>query len=138
MYSNERYVMVAARIFVAVIFMMNALDIIGQSLAAHEMAMYGAPAALIPLLIMAARALQLIAGLGLILGIYPRVSAVALLLFLIPATLMAHDFWQAVGTPLYQVQLINFFKNVCMAGGLIFILATKNQPVLLPRPTPAG
>jgi putative oxidoreductase len=138
MVSNERYVMVAARVFVAVIFMMNALDIIGQSLAAHEMAAYGAPASLIPLLIMAARALQLIAGLGLILGIYPRVSAVALLLFLIPATLMAHDFWQAIGTPLYQVQLINFFKNVCMAGGLIFILATKNQPVLLPRPTPAG
>jgi putative oxidoreductase len=138
MNSNERYVMVAARVFVAVIFMMNALDIIGQSLAAHEMAAYGAPAALIPMLIMAARALQLVAGLGLILGIYPRVSAVALLLFLIPATLMAHDFWHAVGTPLYQVQLINFFKNVCMAGGLIFILATKNQPVLLPRPTAAG
>jgi putative oxidoreductase len=97
-----------------------------------------APAGLIPLLIMAARALQLIAGLGLILGVYPRISAVALLLFLIPATLMAHDIWQAIGTPLYQVQLINFFKNVCMAGGLVFILATKNQPVLLPRPTPAG
>jgi putative oxidoreductase len=138
MYSNERYVMVAARVFVAVIFMMNALDIIGQTLAPHEMAAYGAPAGLIPLLILAARALQLIAGLGLILGIYPRISAVALLLFLIPATLMAHDFWQAIGTPLYQVQLINFFKNLSMAGGLIFILATRNQPVLLPRPTPAG
>jgi putative oxidoreductase len=138
MYSNERYVMVAARVFVAVIFMMNALDIIGQTLAVHEMAAYGAPAGLIPLLILAARTLQLIAGLGLILGIYPRISAVALLLFLIPATLMAHDFWQAIGTPLYQVQLINFFKNLSMAGGLIFILATRNQPVLLPRPTPAG
>jgi putative oxidoreductase len=138
MYSNERYVMVIARVLVAVIFMMNALDIIGQTLAAHEMAAYGAPAGLIPVLIMAARALQLIAGLGLILGIYPRVAAVALLLFLIPATLMAHDFWLALGTPLYQVQLINFFKNLCMAGGLVFILATRNQPVLLPRPTPAG
>ena len=132
---NERYVMVAARVLVAMIFMMNALDIIGQTLAAHEMAAHGAPAGLIPLLIVAARALQLIAGFGLILGIYPRISAVALLLFLVPATLMAHDFWQAVGTPLYQVQLINFFKNVCMAGGLIFILATRRQPVLLPRPT---
>jgi putative oxidoreductase len=89
MRSNERYVMIAGRILVARIFMMNALDIIGQSLATHEMAVYGAPAALIPLLTMAARGLQLIAGLGLILGIYPRVSAVALLLFLIPATLMA-------------------------------------------------
>ncbi len=137
MYSNQRYFMVAARVLVAAIFMMNALDIIGQNLAAHEMAVHGAPPSLIPLLIVAARSLQLIAGLGLILGIYPRISAVALLLFLIPATLLAHSFWQALGTPLYQVQLINFFKNVCMAGGLIFILATKAQPVLMPRPAHA-
>ncbi len=137
MYSNQRYFMVAARILVAAIFMMDALDIIGQTLAAHEMAAHGVPAALIPLLIMTARALQLIAGLGLILGIYPRISAVALLLFLIPATLLAHSFWQVLGTPQYQVQLINFFRNVCMAGGLIFILATKGQPALLPRPAHA-
>jgi putative oxidoreductase len=135
--SNQRYLMVAARVLVAAIFLMNALDIIGQALAAHEMAAHGVPAGLIPLLIMAARSLQFIAGLGLILGIYPRISAVALLLFLIPATLMAHNFWQDFGTALYPVQLINFFKNVCMAGGLIFILAAKGQPVLLPRPVSA-
>jgi len=33
-----------------------------------------------------------------VLGIYPRVSAIALLLFLISATLMAHAFWQAAAT----------------------------------------
>jgi hypothetical protein len=34
---------------------------------------------------------------------------------------MAHAFWQVSGTsPLYTVQLINFVKNVCMAGGLAF------------------
>ncbi len=38
MYSNQRNFMVAARVLVAAILMMNALDIIGQSLAAHEMA----------------------------------------------------------------------------------------------------
>ena len=112
--------MVVARVLVAMIFMMNALNIIGQTFAEHEMAAHGVPASLIPALIMAARALQLIAGLGLILGIYPRISALALLLFLIPATLMAHEFWLAIGTSLYTVQLINFFKNVCMAGGLHF------------------
>jgi putative oxidoreductase len=58
-----------------------------------------------------------------------------LILFLIPATLMAHAFWQAAGTPLYTVQVINFFKNVCMAGGLLFLAATKNQPVRFPRST---
>jgi putative oxidoreductase len=137
MQFNERYVMVAARVLVAMIFMLNALNIIGQTLAVHEMAAHGVPAGLIPVLIMAARSLQLIAGLGLILGIYPRLSAFALLLFLIPATLMAHAFWQDLGMSLYTVQLINFFKNVCMAGGLFFIIATRNQPVLLPRPTGA-
>jgi putative oxidoreductase len=129
----ERYAMVAARVLVAMIFMMNALNIIGQTLAAHEMAAHGVPVSLVPAIITVARTLQLIAGLGLIMGICPRISALALLLFLIPATLMAHAFWLAVGTPLYSVQLINFFKNVCMAGGLIFIMATRNQPVLLPR-----
>ena len=137
MNSFQRYALVVARVLVAMIFMMCALNIIGQTLAEHEMAAHGVPASLIPALIMAARALQLIAGMGLILGIYPRISAFALLLFLIPATLMAHEFWLAIGTSLYTVQLINFFKNVCMAGGLIFIIATRSQPVLLPRPTHA-
>ena len=135
--SFRRYAMVAARILVSVIFMMTALNVIGQSFAAHELAASGVPANLVPVLIIAARALQLVAGLGLILGIYPRISALALLLFLIPATLMGHAFWLAIGTSLYTVQLINFFKNVSMAGGLIFIIAAANQPVLLPRPTRA-
>jgi putative oxidoreductase len=135
MHSTERYAVVAARVLVAMMFMLNGLNIIGQTLAMHELAAYGAPARLIPALIVAARTLQLIAGPGLILGVYPRVSALALLLFLIPATLMAHAFLRAIGTPLYPAQLINFSKNVCMAGGLIFIIATRDQPVLLPRPT---
>jgi putative oxidoreductase len=135
MHSAEQYAMVAARVLVATMFMLNGLNIIGQTLAAHELAAYGAPAGLIPSLIIAARTLQLIAATCLILGVYPRVSALALLLFLIPATLMAHPFWKAIGTSLYQVQLINFFKNMCMAGGLIFIIATRNQPILLPRST---
>jgi putative oxidoreductase len=131
----ERYTLVAARILISIIFLLNGLNIIGQTLAAHEMAAHGVPVSLVPSLIMGARALQLIAGTCLVLGIYPRVSAIALLLFLMPATLMAHAFWQMADTSLFPVQLINFFKNVCMAGGLVFIAAAKDQPVLLPRST---
>jgi putative oxidoreductase len=129
----QRYSMIAARVLIATIFMMTALNIIGQSFAAHELAANGVPANLVSVLIIAARALQLVAGLGLILGIYPRISALALLLFLIAATLVGHAFWLAIGTSLYPIQLINFFKNVSMAGGLIFIIASTSQPVLLPR-----
>ena len=135
MHTTERYAMVAARALVAMMFLLNGLNIIGQTLATHELAAYGAPANLVSILIIAGRVLQLVAGTCLVLGIYPRISAFALLLFLIQATLMAHAFWKAIGTPLYQVQLINFSKNVSMAGGLIFVMATKDQPVLLPRST---
>jgi putative oxidoreductase len=133
----DKYALIAARILVSMVFFLNGLNVIGQSLAAHEMAAHGIPVSLIATLIMGARVLQLVAGTGLVLGIYPRVSAVALVLFLIPATLMAHAFWQVAGTsPLYVVQLINFFKNVCMAGGLVFIAAAKDQPHLFsPRQT---
>jgi putative oxidoreductase len=129
----DKYAVITARVLVSLVFFLNGLNIIGQSLAAHEMAAHGVPVSLIPTLIMGARALQLVAGTGLALGIYPRVSSVALLLFLIPAFLMAHAFWQVAGTsPLYVLQLINFFKNVCMADGLVFIAAAKDQPLLFP------
>jgi hypothetical protein len=48
---------------------------------------------------------------------------------------MAHAFWKVIGTPLYPAQLINFSKNMSMAGGLIFIIAAQRQPILWPRPT---
>jgi hypothetical protein len=68
----QRYSMVAARVLIATIFMMTALNIIGQSFAVHELTASGVPPHLVAVLVMAARALQLVAGLGLILGIYPR------------------------------------------------------------------
>jgi hypothetical protein len=80
----ERHALITARILISIIFLLNGLNIIGQALAAHEMAVHGVPVSLIPALIIGARALQLIAGTALVLGIYPRVSAIALLLFLIP------------------------------------------------------
>ncbi len=131
----ERYALITARVLMSIMFLLDGLNLISQSLAVHEMAAHGVPASLIPLMILGAQALQLVASLGLIFGIYPRLAALALILFLIPATLMAHAFWQAAGTPLFTVQLINFCKNVCMAGGLLFLAATKDQPVRLPRAT---
>jgi putative oxidoreductase len=131
----ERYVLITARVLMSIMFLLNGLNLISQSLAIHEMAAHGVPASLIPVMILGAQALQLVASIGLIFGIYPRLAALVLILFLIPATLMAHAFWQAAGTPLYTVQVINFFKNVCMAGGLLFLAATKNQPVRFPRST---
>ena len=58
---------------------------------------------------------------------------IALIAFLVPATLMGHAFWQAAGTPAYIPQLLNFLKNTSMTGGLLFVAATSNQFGLFPR-----
>jgi len=55
----------------------------------------------------AQRALQLVAGIALVIGWHERIAALLLALFLIPATLTAHDFWASPG-PQFQGQLVNF------------------------------
>lgn len=107
--------------------------IINQAIPAKEMMERGVPAAVVPFAMFAGRFLEIVAGFGLALGIFPRVSALLLFAFLVPDTFVSHSFWLAAGTPQFLGQLINFCKNVAIWGGLIFIAATANQPTLLPQ-----
>jgi uncharacterized membrane protein YphA (DoxX/SURF4 family) len=63
------------RTALALIFLFNALGIVDQTRAAHELAVHGAPAALVPTLIVAGRALQLVAGIALVIGWHERIAA---------------------------------------------------------------
>src|SRR5256885_16987767 len=108
------------RVTLALIFLCNALGVVDQTRAATELAAHGAPVALVPTLIMAGRALQLVAGIALVIGWHERLAALCLALFLIPATLAAHDFWAYHG-PELQGQLVNFLKNLAIVGGLFFM-----------------
>jgi len=119
-----------ARVLIAIVFVLNAIGIIDQTIPAKEMMERGVPAAIAPWFMFAGRALELVAGFALVLGVFPRLAALALLSFLIPATLISHSFWLSAGTPAFMAQLINFSKNVAICGGLLFVGATSNQPVL--------
>ena len=130
MKQSARYGLLAARILIAVVFLLNAFGIIDQSIPARELVERGAPARLVPLIMLSGRALELIAGFALALGILPRLSALALFVFLVPATFVSHSFWLAAGTPAFQGQLINFCKNIAILGGLLFVAATPGQPRL--------
>ena len=78
------------------------------------------------------RSVELIGGLALAFGIFPRVAALALIAFLVAATLVGHAFWlAAAGTPVFVGQLINFLKNLAMMGGLLFVGSTQSQPGLI-------
>lgn len=129
----NRGLMIVARILVAMVFILNGFGIINQAIPAKEMMERGVPAAIVPLFMIAGRLLEIVAGFGLALGLFPRWCALALFAFLLPATFISHSFWLAAGTPQFQGQLINFSKNVAIWGGLIFIAGTSIQPSLLPR-----
>lgn len=72
------------------------------------------------LLVRANGALQLAAGTTLLLGIKPRVSALALAGSLIPTTLAGHAFWKFDGADA-QTHKVHFSKNVAALGGLLLV-----------------
>ena len=127
MNSLQRNSLAVARVLVAVIFLINGFGLIPQGGPAKDLAAHGAPAVLVTLLMLAAHTIEIAGGFGLILGIYPQIAAIAVIVFLVPATFVAHDFWHAVGNPTYIPQLLQFLKNLTMTGGLLFIAATAES-----------
>ena len=100
------WLLVAARLLVAIVFLLNGFGIIDQTIPAREMIERGMPAGIVPIAMFACRTLEVVAGFGLALGIFPRLCAAALFAFLVPATFLSHSFWLAAGTPQLQGQLI--------------------------------
>jgi uncharacterized membrane protein YphA (DoxX/SURF4 family) len=126
----HRYGIIVARLMIAAVFLLNATGVIDQTEAARELAARGAPSGLVPFLMVVGRGLELIGGVALVFGIYPRAAALALITFLVPATLVGHAFWLATNSPAFVGQLINFLKNLAMMGGLLFIASIENQPAV--------
>jgi putative oxidoreductase len=77
---------------------------------------------MIPALLFGAAIVELLGGLSLILGYKTRLGAFILLLFLIPTTLIFHDFWNLEGVARIPEQ-VNFMKNLAIFGGLLYIVA---------------
>ncbi len=73
-------------------------------------------------LLMAGVLIELLGGLMVFLGLWVRLGALLLIVFLIPTTLIFHHFW-LLQEPERHDQMINFMKNLSIGGGLIYLLA---------------
>lgn len=78
----------------------------------------------------AAIVVELLVALALLLGWRARWAALILALFTLAAAIFFHDYW-AVPADQKMMQSINFWKNVAIAGGLLFVAAHGPGPYAL-------
>ncbi|MCZ8184416.1 MAG: DoxX family protein [Beijerinckiaceae bacterium] len=106
--------LLAGRVLVAIPFVLGGYNKIGGFAGTQKyMEAFGVPGMLLPLVI----ALELGAGLLLIIGYQTRLAALALAGFTLVAGVLFH------GKLSDPMQAILFFKNIAMAGGMLAIFA---------------
>ena len=76
--------------------------------------------------VLASGALLVVAGLAIVVGVFPLVAAAALAAFLLVSAVVFHDFW-AVPEDQQQDEMTHFLKNVVMAGGALAFGAIASQ-----------
>jgi uncharacterized membrane protein YphA (DoxX/SURF4 family) len=110
------------RIILGGFFLFNALNHLTR---AGMMAGYAASKG-VPLasLVVVATGLQLaVGGLMLLLGWYVWIAALVLVVFLVPVALVMHNFWAVTDPQLRMIELVQFTKNLALAGALLIIAA---------------
>jgi putative oxidoreductase len=85
------------------------------------------PDGVLTFLLAGACAFLVLGGLSVLFGYQARVGALLLVLFLIPVTIIMHNFW-AANPDQVMSQTMNFAKNFTIAGGLLFIMAYGAGP----------
>lgn len=109
------------RILISAIFLLSGF----AKLAATEdtvgyMVSAGIPAA--ELLALIAGVAEVLGGLAILFGLLTRIGALGLFIYLIPTTLLFHDFWNLSGGE-QQMQMVQFMKNLAIMGGLSLLVA---------------
>jgi uncharacterized membrane protein YphA (DoxX/SURF4 family) len=65
----------------------------------------------------------LLGGLSIMFGIYPFVGIILLVAFLLPVSLMMHNFWKLEEPQQRMADKINFMKNMALLGAILMLFA---------------
>ena len=106
------YLSPLARLFIAIIFLMSGLNKIGNyENTAYWMEAVGVPSLFLPIVI----ALEIVGGLAIILGWKTRIFSFLLAGFCMLSAIVFHSNFAD------QNEMINFMKNIAIAGGFLTI-----------------
>ncbi|MEK6570908.1 MAG: DoxX family protein, partial [Bacteroidota bacterium] len=110
----QKFIPLVGRILLSAILLMSGLGKIINFIGTQQyMAAYGMP--LTGFFLVCAIILEVVGGLSVLLGYKARWGALALVIFLIPVTLLFHTKFSD------QVQMIMFMKNMAILGGLLLV-----------------
>ncbi|MFP4694494.1 MAG: DoxX family protein, partial [Halothece sp.] len=119
-----RYLPLFGRVFLALIFIHTAIGSITDFTGTQErITEMGLPFPFV--LLMGNIVFKLVGAISLILGFKVQWGAVILIIFLIPTTVVFHDFWNNPD------ESIAFFKNLGLIGGLLLLMNTGAGAVSL-------
>jgi len=123
--KQQNNLQLIARILLSGIFLISLLSkITGLESTIQFMSAKGIP--LPTLLIWGAIATELAGALALITGYKMKEAGILLALYLVPTTLIFHNFWTMEGQQ-FQMQLMSFMKNVSIIGGLLLLTSFPSQ-----------
>jgi putative oxidoreductase len=127
--SLKSLLVVAGRALLALIFITSGFSkLTGIQGTAGYIGSVGLPAP--ALLAVLAGALEVVAGVLLVIGFKARWAALALGVFTLLASVLFHAYWSAPADQQFIQQLM-FMKNLAIAGGMFFIAALGAGPLSL-------
>ena len=116
--AATRSAVLAGRVLYSLIFILAGLGHFSQPTIAYA-AQQGVPLASIAVPL--SGILAIAGGFSILLGYHARVGAWLLVLFLIPVTVMMHNFWAVKDAAAAQMQRAMFMKNVALIGAALLI-----------------
>jgi putative oxidoreductase len=117
----ERYLTLVGRVLLSSPFLVTGyLKLANWPGTVGMLASKGIPLASLVLAVVVA--IEIGGGLLLAIGYQARAVAIIQFLYLIPVTLMFHNFWAFEG-PAQQNMMAHFLKNLAIMGGLLFVTA---------------
>jgi len=69
-------------------------------------------------------AVEFFGGVALLFGAWTRCAALALIVFVVIATLIGHRYWELTDAAARRMQQSHFWKNVTIIGGFVLMLVT--------------
>src|SRR5207249_3949387 len=80
------------------------------------------------LLVPVAGVMAILGGISIVLGFKAKLGGWLLVAFLVPVTLVMHNFWKIDDLREHQMQLTMFMKNTSMLGGALLITYFGSGP----------